>query len=523
MYQHQDQTQHQYYQQYNSYNPSIEDLIASSDDKRYQNGGIGNLLQRPPVAGLPYISSQVNPNTSSANLSKLTNNINNYGYNNNNNSYIQLHTPPLSSNPSFTSFQNLNYPLSPLSKPTSPEPILSAASVTTSNFLASSFFSWLPPIDVKIVSFCIGWYLCSIISSNSTKLILNDFKFPVTLTQFQFSASFTFCLVFLNIVKVNPESISSKLPPGFIPSMTDTNRISLSEFITPTRLIIQTTLPMGMFQFIGHITSHKATSLIPVSIVHTIKSLSPIITVLIYRFLFGKSYRMRTYVTLIPLCCGIMLTCYKKSHTSDQNNVPGAGSSVINNNLDKINTNNNYSTGLIFAFISMIIFVSQNIFAKKRLTVESTNAIPMNNKSSLIINSNKVDKLTILFYCSIIGFILTCPIYFVTEWMNYNAFGAISLLQLNSYVMSLVLLNGLSHFVQSLLAFQILGMVSPINYSIANILKRIFIILISFIWELKQFSNSQSIGLVITLFGLYCYDRWGTVSNSGSASNPGKY
>ena len=171
----------------------------------------------------------------------------------------------------------------------------------------------------------------------------------------------------------------------------------------------------------------------------------------------------------------------------------------------------------------MIIFVSQNIFAKKRLTVESTNAIPMNNKSSLRINSNKVDKLTILFYCSIIGFILTCPIYFVTEWMNYNAFGAISLLQLNSYVMSLVLLNGLSHFVQSLLAFQILGMVSPINYSIANILKRIFIILISFIWELKQFSNSQSIGLVITLFGLYCYDRWGTVSNSGSASNPGKY
>ena len=80
----------------------------------------------------------------------------------------------------------------------------------------------------------------------------------------------------------------------------------------------------------------------------------------------------------------------------------------------------------------------------------------MNNKSSLRINSNKVDKLTILFYCSIIGFILTCPIYFVTEWMNYNAFGAISLLQLNSYVMSLVLLNGLSHFVQSLLAFQIL-------------------------------------------------------------------
>ncbi|KAL6454009.1 SLY41 Uncharacterized transporter SLY41 [Candida maltosa Xu316] len=438
-------------------NPSIEDLI-----NKYHNK-----------------TSQINPNSSSANLFKLTNNNNNnnqYYYNNNNH---QLHTPPLSSNPSFTSFQNLNYPLSPLSKPTSPEPRLSSSA--TSYLSSSSLFYWLPPIDLKITSFCIFWYLCSIVSSNSTKLILNDFKYPITLTQFQFSISSILCLTFLIVLKFNTNLIHN-LPKGFIP-----NNLHVRQFLTPTSLIINTTLPMGIFQFIGHITSHKATSLIPVSIVHTVKSLSPIITVLIYKVLFKKNYKTITYITLLPLCCGIMLTCYKKSNTTDDSNFT-------------------HVTGLVFAFLSMIIFVSQNIFAKKRLTIE-TNTIPMDNR----LNKDKVDKLTILFYCSVIGFTLTSPVYFMSEFINYKNLG-VSLFQVNSKILTLVLLNGFSHFVQSLLAFQVLGMVSPINYSIASILKRIFIILISFIWESKHFSNSQSFGLIITLFGLYCYDRWGSTN-----------
>lgn len=432
------------YQAQHNFNPSIEDLIKHHHIK----------------------SSQINPNASSANLSKLGNN---------NNGNPQLHTPPLSSNPSFTSFQSFTYPLSPLSKPTSPDLIVPPRSLSSSRFL-----SWLPPIDIKITSFCLLWYFCSIISSNSTKLILNNFKYPITLTQFQFSLSSILCLTLLTVLKFNTDLIQ-KLPKGFVP-----NNLHINTFLTPTKLIISTTLPMGIFQFIGHITSHKATSLIPVSIVHTVKSMSPIVTVTIYTVLFKKTYKTVTYVTLIPLCCGIMLTCYKKNNTAPAN----------------------YMTGLVFAFISMIIFVSQNIFAKKRLTIE-TESIPMAKK----INKDKLDKLTILFYCSTIGFILTSPIYLMSEYMNFKNLG-VSLLQLDSTILGLVLLNGFSHFVQSLLAFQILGMVSPINYSIASILKRIVIILISFIWELKQFSNTQSFGLLVTLFGLYCYDRWGSSSSS---------
>ncbi|EGW30299.1 uncharacterized protein SPAPADRAFT_143220 [Spathaspora passalidarum NRRL Y-27907] len=416
-----------------------------------------------------YASSQINPNFSSTNLSKINspapNRTSSYGP-----------TPPLSRNSSIASFQQQSSPkrgfslLSPpVSKPSSPEPVRGTANTTTTT---PSKWSWLPPIDYKVTALCVAWYFTSIISSNSTKLILTNYPYPVTLTQFQFLLNSCLCIVMLAILGVKRNWVEN-LPSGVLPESLD-----IKSLITPTSLIINTTLPMGCFQFIGHLTSHKATSLIPVSLVHTIKSLSPIMTVFIYRALYNKKFPQRTYITLLPLIMGIMMTCYKPSSTS---HISG------------------YSTGLLFALMSMIIFVSQNMFAKKRLTIESD--LPMAKQTQ-----KKVDKLTILFYCSMIGFVLTSPIYLMSEVFNQS----VSLFQLDSYVITMVLLNGISHFIQSLLAFQILGMISPINYSIANILKRIFIILVSFIWESKQFTSLQSIGLLITLFGLYAYDRWGT-------------
>ncbi|CAI5760773.1 unnamed protein product [Candida verbasci] len=430
-------------------NPSIEDLKLQSSQTHLHNF---------------YKSSQINPNNSLTNLSKIEHNKENVSF--------QLPTPPLSTTPSFTNFSQFNYPLTPpLSSTPSPD-FLSYKPISQPN---SSYFSiiksLIPSINYKIFTLCLLWYICSIVSSNSTKLILNNFNYPITLTQFQFLLNIILSILFLSIINKNQNLIQS-LPIGFIP-----NHISISNFIVPTKHIISTTLSMGCFQFIGHLTSHNATSRIPVSLVHTIKSLSPLLTVIVYRCLFKKTYKLRTYITLIPLVFGIMLTCYKPNNT--------------------INSNE-YLSGLFFAFISMVIFVSQNIFAKNRLTIDKSELLPTMKK-----HCKTLDKLTILFYCSIIGFVLTFPIYFVSECYEF------SLLKLNNKVLALICLNGISHFLQSLLAFQILGMINPINYSIANILKRIFIILISFIYESKNFSNLQTMGLAITLFGLYCYDKFG--------------
>lgn len=432
----------------------------------------------------PQRTSQMNPNMSLTNI-------------------LQLNQPKALKN----SFQKHYRPITPPAS-NSPTPVeksggftfgSAAGSTTSLDTLASAHgvheaarSKWaslasklLPQIDPKVVALCSMWYALSIVSSSTTKAILSGFSYPVTLTQFQFLLNVVLCVGLFVVLTMVP-SHTKHFPQGSIPNLHNLNH-SVWQFLLPNSFIISTTLPMGIFQFMGHTTSHKATSVIPVSLVHTIKALSPITTVLIYKFIFRTKFRAVTYVTLVPLIIGIMLTCYKPKHS--------------------LVASDEYFGGLIYAFVSMFIFVSQNIFAKKRLTIKPEGKeLPSFNNNE----EKKLDKLTILLFCSIIGFAFTMPVYIILELRN----DTFSLSEVSPALLFLVVVNGASHFLQSLLAFQLLGTISPINYSIANIMKRIVVILFAFFWESSfSFSGTQSYGIVMTVAGLYCYDKWGIARN----------
>jgi solute carrier family 35 protein E1 len=100
---------------------------------------------------------------------------------------------------------------------------------------------------LRFVGMCAIWYTTSALSSNTGKVILNRFRYPVTLTIVQFA--------FVSVC-----SLLCMAPP-----------FSLTRLRMPTRAILRTTLPMGMFQVGGHIFSSLAIARIPVSTVHTIK------------------------------------------------------------------------------------------------------------------------------------------------------------------------------------------------------------------------------------------------------------
>ena len=94
---------------------------------------------------------------------------------------------------------------------------------------------------------CGLWYSTSALSSNTGKTILNQFRYPITLTFVQFGFVAFYCLLFMSPV------------------------IRFSRMRMPTKAILQNTFPMGLFQVGGHIFSSIAISRIPVSTVHTIK------------------------------------------------------------------------------------------------------------------------------------------------------------------------------------------------------------------------------------------------------------
>lgn len=193
-----------------------------------------------------------------------------------------------------------------------------------------------------------------------------------------------------------------------------------------------------------------------VSTVHTIKALSPIFTVAAYSLLFNVKYSNNTYIALLPLTIGVMLAC----------------SYGFTANL----------AGLVCALGSTLIFVSQNIFSKKVLFHEK-NDEPLRKR---------LDKYNLLFYSSSMAFLLMFPI-----WIYYE-----SALIFNSTITAAVCweltFNGTCHAAQNVLAFSLLSIVSPVTYSIASLVKRIFVIIVAIAWFGQKTNLVQAFGIVLT-------------------------
>ncbi|KAF9479591.1 TPT-domain-containing protein [Pholiota conissans] len=300
---------------------------------------------------------------------------------------------------------------------------------------------------------CGLWYTTSALSSNTGKAILNQFKYPITLTFVQFGFVAFYCLLFMSPL------------------------VRFSKLRMPTRAIITSTFPMGLFQVGGHIFSSIAISRISVSTVHTIKALSPLFTVAAYALLFGVSYSSKTYISLLPLTVGVMLACSFDVSASN-------------------------TIGLLCAFGSALVFVSSNIFFKK---------IMPSHTGGMSSSSHKLDKMNLLLYSSGMAFLLMIPI-----WAYYDLpllwAGVVPAVSGKGgppahSVPYYFVMNGTVHYAQNIIAFVILSSTSPVTYSIASLIKRVAVICIAIVWFSQAVHPMQAFGIGMTFTGLYMYNN----------------
>ena len=271
------------------------------------------------------------------------------------------------------------------------------------------------------------WFAASTLTNNIGKQVLSLWKFPVSLTLLQFLFVSLFSLLFHQI-----------------------NSFTL--------IILKTTLPLSLFQILGHVFSSFAYQYVSVSFVHTLKALAPLFTVFIYRFIYNVVYSNRIYYALFPLTLGVMLVCSIKFTF--------------------------HLMGFICALSSTLIFALQNIFTKKLF---------------IFSHDSKLDKFNLLFYSSFFAVLIMFPF-----WLYYES--SVFTENISAYILFLITCNGITHFSQTFLAFTILSMVSPVTYSIASLVKRIFVIASSIVLFEHELSTIQIIGLFLTFFGLYLYD-----------------
>ena len=319
------------------------------------------------------------------------------------------------------------------------------------------------------------WYLSSALTNTSSKSILNAFPRPITLTIVQFAFVSFWCFFFVRLAKIST-AFRNAVP-------------ALRHGIRPvSREVLTTTLPLALFQLGGHVLSSTATAKIPVSLVHTIKGLSPLFTVMAYRVIFHVHYTVSTYLSLVPLTLGVIMAC----------SVQFSGNFV----------------GILYAFVAALIFVTQNIFSKKLFNeaarVEADALLPSNS------HPKKLDKLNLLCYCSTIAFFLTFPLWMWTEGYvivaDIYSSGSVTLSNKphslgHGRLLIEFLFNGVFHFGQNIIAFVILSLVSPVTYSVASLIKRVFVIVVAIVWFRQPTTTLQAIGIGLTFVGLYLYDR----------------
>ncbi|KAF2723181.1 TPT-domain-containing protein [Polychaeton citri CBS 116435] len=330
------------------------------------------------------------------------------------------------------------------------------------------------PVSWRLITLCSVWYATSAFSNTSSKEILNALNMPTTLTIVQFGMVMMWCLIASWIAK-HSATVRDNLP------------VLRNGLRRPTVDTFRATLPLTGFMVAGHILNYLGMAKIPVSLVHTIKGLSPLMTVFAYRVFFNIRYTPATYLSLIPLTIGVIMACAGDTHS-------------------KANIH-----GLMYAFASAIIFVTQNIVSK-RIFNEATKA----ERDGTPFNRRKPDKLNLLCYSSATSFVLTIPIWFWSEgWTIAADFFSDSVIELSGKPGALdhgrlaveFIVNGTFHFAQSLVAFVLLGMVSPVTYSVASLIKRVAVIMWAILWFHTPTNKAQAAGIGLTFLGLYLYDR----------------
>ncbi|WFD33039.1 hypothetical protein MSPP1_004096 [Malassezia sp. CBS 17886] len=318
--------------------------------------------------------------------------------------------------------------------------------------------------SLLLAGLCVLWYLSSAFSSNTSKGLLSStkragstarappvFPYPVALTLVQFVFVHAYCYAMTRRSVLGEWTLAKRIGPISWRQMRDLAQVSV-------------------FNVVGHALGSVAISRVPVSMVHTVKALSPLFTVVSYAYFFHVAYSPRTYASLLPLTLGVVLACSTLSASSDD--VVGFGA----------------------ALGSTFIFVAQNIYSKKLLRpAESVSTAP----------SEKLDKVNILYYTSGCSIALMLPMF---VYYDIPRMAAPRATPISLYALYLLWVNGLVHFAQNLLAFQVLAHVSPVTYSIANLFKRVFVILLAIAWFGQSVTRVQWVGIALTFAGLYLYN-----------------
>ena len=176
----------------------------------------------------------------------------------------------------------------------------------------------------------------------------------------------------------------------------------------------------------------------------------------------GETYSSRVYLSLLPIIIGVGIATV----TEVSFDIMGLGSELI----------------------ATAGFSVMNIFSKK------------------VLKETGVHHLRLLCTLGRIACLMFLPIWLIIECKQVIA-DLNNDNTMSSNVVFLLLVDGVLHWLQNILAFTIIKMVAPLTYAVANVTKRISIISVSLILLQNHVTSSNVCGMAMAIGGVFYYNK----------------
>jgi len=212
-----------------------------------------------------------------------------------------------------------------------------------------------------------------------------------------------------------------------------------------------------------------ALGVVSLKLLQTVKCTAPVLNVFMQKAMYGKSFSPQTYLALLIISIGIVLTCGTELELS--------------------------ALGVMTAVSSTFMQNLQTIFGKNLLDDNP---------------DTRLDEMELQFWTCLMSAAIYFPIWCLTEGLN-----PISLAPGQTYLF--LMAAGVFYFAQSWVALKVLSKLDgALSHTIASTFKRVVLIVFSAIWFGNQVSVLNALGIMMAMCGLayYNYTKHMKISNT---------
>ncbi|RZF32018.1 hypothetical protein LSTR_LSTR007096 [Laodelphax striatellus] len=221
-------------------------------------------------------------------------------------------------------------------------------------------------------------------------------------------------------------------------------------------------IPLAFGKFMASVFTHVSIWKVPVSYAHTVKATMPLFTVVLSRFIIGEKQTVKVYLSLVPIILGVAIA------------------TLTELSFDL--------TGLLSALAATLQHSLQNIFSKK------------------VLADTGIHHLRLLHMLGRLSLMLFLPIWMYFDLHHvYNR--SILATEERGHILALLFTDGVLNWLQNILAFSVMSLVTSLTYAVASASKRIFVIAASLLILGNPVTGTNMFGMGLAIMGVLSYNK----------------